>query len=545
MDVTWEAPGPGQWALDRTHMPPGCTPIVQHMVRQAMPAGMRRSFAELGVPLDTLEARFVNGQFYSRLIPLVRADKPASKLPPAIVLKILTRVHPEFRRRNRTAGQVLAGDPWVKVIREWHAGGKASIEAENLVLQNVDLAAASDTEVLEHVHRALAHCVAKWAHHFWLHGYDLGPLGRYMYEAEQWGIPAADLLALLEGASPSTSAPNEQLLRIRTAVEASGREPNSLDELRSISPEIAGMVDEHLGRRGAVLFSRYDVDGVTLGERPDLVFASIMNAEVRNSSEAVRARTEAVRTALPAEHRERFDMLLGQARDAMDLRDDNGPTTAEWPLGLLRLALLELGRRLVAHGVVDRPELVFELEHEELVPELFDGNPDGATLEARAEQRRASKTLEPPRLLGPDEPAPPLDVLPANLATLVGMVQTVMQHMGMDGAGGVSGLHGTGIGDGQIRGRARLATSPETALEVLQPGDILVVAGTTPAYNLVLSIAGGIVTAEGGPMSHAAVIARELGIPAVIGARAALTDIPDGTLVELDAATGEVRLLVG
>jgi pyruvate,water dikinase len=90
-----------------------------------------------------------------------------------------------------------------------------------------------------------------------------------------------------------------------------------------------------------------------------------------------------------------------------------------------------------------------------------------------------------------------------------------------------------------------VATSPEEALDVLEPGDVLVVPCTTPAYNLVLSIAGGVVTAEGGPLSHAAVLARELGIPAVIGAADALTAIPDGSLVEVDPVAGEVRVLAG
>jgi phosphohistidine swiveling domain-containing protein len=104
-------------------------------------------------------------------------------------------------------------------------------------------------------------------------------------------------------------------------------------------------------------------------------------------------------------------------------------------------------------------------------------------------------------------------------------------------------LHGTGIGTTSVTGRARVATSPESALDMLEPGDSLVVAGTTPAYNLVLSIAGGVVTAEGGAMSHAAVIAREMGIPAVIGGRGALTEIPNGALVTIDPVAGDVRVL--
>jgi pyruvate,water dikinase len=60
---------------------------------------------------------------------------------------------------------------------------------------------------------------------------------------------------------------------------------------------------------------------------------------------------------------------------------------------------------------------------------------------------------------------------------------------------------------------------------------------------MVLPLAGAIVTAEGGALSHAAVLARELGIPAVVGALDALTRIPDGAIVEVDADRGEVRIV--
>ena len=62
-------------------------------------------------------------------------------------------------------------------------------------------------------------------------------------------------------------------------------------------------------------------------------------------------RIEVIRSRVPVAHQEDFDSRLEEARAAMNLRDDNGPTTAEWPLGLLRLAMLEVGRRMVAAGV--------------------------------------------------------------------------------------------------------------------------------------------------------------------------------------------------
>ena len=543
MSVTWEQPAPGQWALDRSHMPPGCTPMVQHIAGRAMPAGMRRVFAALGTPLDTLDVRFVNGHFYSRLRPLISPDKPAAKLPPLPLLKLVVRLHPEMRRRNRVAGVVRATEPWNEVIADWHNGGKAMIEAKNLALQDVELIALSDDEAVQHARTCIDHCLTYWEHHFWLHGFDLGPIGQYLFEAQQWHLDPHELLSLLEGASPSTSAPANAALQIRAAVDRLGAVPATLAELRALSPEIDVAVGAYLRHRTAVLFSRYDIDGVTLGERPDLVLASIIGAVARDSSDAVRERIAAVRARVPAEHVARFDEILRQARNAMDLRDDNGPTTAEWPLGLLRLALLELGRRLVASGHIADRDLALELLPDEVRPGLIATAPVAAELIRRRDGRAAQRLLEAPRALGPDEPAPPLEVLPANLARLVGMVQTVMRHLGMDGVVSASGLHGSGIGSGVVTGRARVAGSPEEAFDLLEPGDVLVVHSTTPAYNLVLSLASAVVTVEGGPMSHAAVLARELGIPAVVGAAAALTDIPDGATVEVDADAGEVRVL--
>ena len=122
------------------------------------------------------------------------------------------------------------------------------------------------------------------------------------------------------------------------------------------------------------------------------------------------------------------------------------------------------------------------------------------------------------------------------------MVQVSMLHLGMDASADTDQLVGVGIGAESYVGRACTAANADEAIEKLEPGDVLVVRATSPAFNVVLSIAGAVVTANGGAMSHAAVLARELGIPAVVGAGAAL-DIPDGSMVEVDPVAGSVRVL--
>jgi phosphohistidine swiveling domain-containing protein len=144
----------------------------------------------------------------------------------------------------------------------------------------------------------------------------------------------------------------------------------------------------------------------------------------------------------------------------------------------------------------------------------------------------------------PEETPPPLEVLAPAHQMMVGAVRAVLVHLGMAGeTRRAEGLKGCGIGTTAYRGRARVAEDPEVALEAMEPGDVLVVRFTTPAYNTVLAIAGAIVTADGALLSHAAVMARELGIPAVIGAPGALREIPDGAEIEVDPVEGVVRVL--
>ena len=543
MNVVFEAPGPGQWALDRSHMPGGCTPLVQELMSATEPTAMRRVFAELGAPVETMSVAFVHGHIYTRLRPLIAPDRPSAKSPPKWVLKLVVRVHPEMRRRARTAAHVFASAPWNAVIHDWHHGGRAAIVAGNLALQDVPIAQLDDAELMVHLRECWHNCLRNWEQHFWLHGYDLGPLGRFLYAAESWGVPADDLLSLLEGASPSTSGPAREGASIAALVRATGVEPATLDELRSLSTEIDAAVTAYLREREWVLFSRYDFDGLTLGERPDVVLGSILASAALDTTAQVQARTQVVRAAVPAKHHTEFDQLLASARDAMDLRDDNGPVTAEWPAGLVRRALLEVGARLVAAGRSDRRELAIELLPSELAATGVAELPDGNELQARADARGAQRLLAAPAVLGSPEAAPPLDVLPHALSQMVGAVQAVVRHLGMDGQVAASGLHGVGIGTRSVTAVARVAASPEDALDRLQPGEVLVVACTTPAYNLVLSLAGGIITAAGGPMSHAAVLARELGIPAVVGAHAALVMVPDGATVTIDPVAGTVSVL--
>ena len=215
-------------------------------------------------------------------------------------------------------------------------------------------------------------------------------------------------------------------------------------------------------------------------------------------------------------------------------------------MGLLRRALGEAGRRLHERGLVRDPAHVVELHRDEVTVLIGSGQgPSPTALATRAARRARDAGLEPPPTLGPPEPEPPLELLPAPLRLMVAAVGAVLSQLGMTDRERPDPLRGTGVGTAAYRGRARRASNAEEALDAMEPGDVLVVPFTTPSYNTVLGLAGAVVTSEGGPLCHAAVLARELGIPAVIGAPGALVDIPDGAEVEVDPLSGRVTVLRG
>ncbi len=103
-----------------------------------------------------------------------------------------------------------------------------------------------------------------------------------------------------------------------------------------------------------------------------------------------------------------------------------------------------------------------------------------------------------------------------------------------------AGLMGTyGVSE---RTTARLIRSLAEA-DRLQFGDVLVTESTTEAFNILLPLLGAIVTDNGGLLSHSAIVAREYGIPGVVGTREATERIGDGVLVRVDGDSGEVTVL--
>jgi phosphoenolpyruvate synthase/pyruvate phosphate dikinase len=104
-------------------------------------------------------------------------------------------------------------------------------------------------------------------------------------------------------------------------------------------------------------------------------------------------------------------------------------------------------------------------------------------------------------------------------------------------------LRGSPASPGTVTGKARVILSPRGAH--LEPGEILVAPSTDPGWTPLFLTAGGLVMEMGGMMSHGAVVAREYGIPAVVGVADATERIATGDVITVDGSTGVVAAAEG
>ena len=102
-------------------------------------------------------------------------------------------------------------------------------------------------------------------------------------------------------------------------------------------------------------------------------------------------------------------------------------------------------------------------------------------------------------------------------------------------------LSGSPVSPGLVEGKARVVLNPQNAN--LAPGEILICPGTDPAWTLLFLVAGGLVMEVGGMMTHGAIVAREYGIPAVVGVDQATTRLRTGQRIRVDGTSGQILLL--
>jgi len=164
----------------------------------------------------------------------------------------------------------------------------------------------------------------------------------------------------------------------------------------------------------------------------------------------------------------------------------------------------------------------------------------------RTDEWRAWANEEPPLTFGSPEPIPSEEILGRACARISSAIYFYLLQMeGREAypipqAAGLM-LQGLAASRGRYEGRARIVRDPSDLAKVSR-GDVLVAQTTSPAYNVILPTVGAVVTDRGGTLCHAAIIAREFSVPAVVGISQATSRIPDGAQVLVDGDHGVVAI---
>jgi pyruvate,water dikinase len=200
----------------------------------------------------------------------------------------------------------------------------------------------------------------------------------------------------------------------------------------------------------------------------------------------------------------------------------------------LRHVVLAMGRRLVLDGRLDRPDDIFFLTAGE-IDDLASGSamfPDHVrplvALRQRAHQEISATTPPDSMTLGVGE------YLPA-LGGRRSALERERSEAGQE-------LHGLAVCGGTTTGRAAVLSDVSEA-ERLRPGDVLVTRQTDPGWAAVFPLISGLVMERGGMLSHGAIIAREFGIPSVVGVKDATRVIADGSRIAVDGDRGVVQVI--
>lgn len=206
------------------------------------------------------------------------------------------------------------------------------------------------------------------------------------------------------------------------------------------------------------------------------------------------------------------------------LREQQSRTlTLAWPL--LRRCVLRLGAAATTANVIEDPEDAFFLRKDELL-----GNADAREIAAewrtRWEQQR--------RLVAPLHVGKAMITLDKMIDRLVESVRSV--HRGPNAA-----VVGHPASPGRATGAVRIVLGPDDFATFME-GEVLVAKGTAPAWTPLFARAAAIVTDGGSLAAHASLVAREYGIPAVVGTGDATARLRNGQVVTVDGSAGVVEL---
>ena len=562
-ELKFEAPDAGIWEQDGTHSPRPTTRFTQEAFPEGFMKGFHLGTSRYGLLLDHLVPGYVNGFTYYKA-SIVGAPKNArGGPPPKAIFKMLGMLHPEMRRRLSRASTVLDEKPWREHLQNWDTVLKPQSTQHHLRLQAVDLAALSDAELARHVEDCFENSKAMaFQHHIYTISCGV-PIGDFMACTQEWtGLSPTEISEVLRGSTPISSGVTGEYLAALDVVARDkaaaaileGADPpaEKLRKLQALPGETGKTIKTYLDLVSYRVVGGYDISCPCAIEIPELLAKSL---QAKHSPEAneraerdVAQRTAKVRNAVPEQHRALFDEILGEARLVNRLRDERGYWSDLWASGISRRALLEVGRRLAAKGRIRSAEDALDATCGEAVALLTGAGgtpaPSAEELAKRHDFRNSVSSDAPPAFLNGTPSKPPNDWFPPKTRRTMRAMDAFLGHLfgatTRKSEGAI--VRGISVSQGCYEGTARVVDRMDE-LNLIRKGEVLVTRSTSTAFNYVLPLVGAIVTDRGGLMSHAAIVAREYGLPGVVGCLVATKNIPNGARVRVDADKGEVVVL--
>lgn len=543
-DVTLDPfPGPdeidGFWAFDKMHAPRPITPLSEDLVTQPLAEGFTTAQALYDSPLAVTN-RHVNYYMYASFHPLADEGELADRMTryrdtlqdkvPGVGKRWVEEWEPAIKSANLTekatdydsmdTGELLAKLDELKqrMTFMWHVHGHI-----NFVL--ISSAAFCDLydEIMEPDDPTEAYQT--------LQGFETQSLaasrGLWALSRQVRENPA--LVALFEA---------NQGGDLEAALEAS-------DAGRAFMAQVRAYLDDYGWRSDAV----YDLGDVTWRERPSIplnALASYIGLGDEADPDTLHARAKENRERLLAEVRAkvaddpeksaRLDELYEAARYSNPLTENHAYWIDQMGVALFRRFVEYLGARLSGDGLLRDGSDVHYLTEDELRDALTNRADHQANADRRRAEHQLAATIDPPPALGtPPEPAedPFMDALTVRLLGVTPPDESA--EVDPDVLKGVAGSQGL------VTGTVKVVRSLEEA-SILDDGDIMVCEMTLPPWVPLFSIVSGVVTDTGGVLSHCAIVARDLGLPAVVGTQVGTTVLENGMTVTVDGTSGIVTI---
>jgi phosphoenolpyruvate synthase/pyruvate phosphate dikinase len=534
--VTWDNPGDATltWEREDSHFDRVLGPLAIEFIRNGPDYGIRKRFLDIGFPMLVRHAAF-NGRFYVSSKPLVPAEQLPAKLTEMLALR---------RRVGRT------------LRARWDEEFLPELHAHYDWMRRLDLgamtpAAAADAwlEIWRRLNRI-------WSIHFIVTGSSYPVMEELAQAYEQLvGRNGGEALVVTQGLAPSLQSlerglyeladVTRRLPAVRDAITGGERSPDVLARLPG-GDEFAGALREFLSRHGDVGQETLDVASAPWRDDPAKLLTMLAQrlgsgrehpdaraARVRTLGHETLARARAALAGRP-EDLGRFEEVVAAALGAGPLTEEHNYWIDRVSQAHVRRLALAAGARLVHAGALDAADEVFLLYVPEIAEALRAPRPLQDLVARRGRELATWQRLKAPPKVGAPSLEPPT-ITPGVALERVDFEYAVTQD-------GTNVLKGVTASPGIARGPARLITD-HGEFSKMREGDVLICRQSTASWVPLYTMAAAVVTELGGSLCHAAVVAREFGIPAVVAVGGALSTLSDGEPLEVDASAGTVRRL--